>query len=181
MSGPHYLYHQVPKNMEGAVLYPLNQLKDRLPALYQEKVRKYDGREHVMETRIPYLDCLWNDVLHFTAVPPQEIKKAFQELGKNPEFRFYKVDPHLLEPENTVVYLYKYTYDEVSREKKFSKENFEPYNPDAIEQFSRLPQTTKDYYKHMFEQGKRPLMYVRVPHILYKGTLDISSLEIETP
>jgi len=44
--------------------------------------------------------------------------------------------------------------------------------------FSSIPQATKDYYKEMIGRGKRPLLYHKIPHILYKGTLDITDLPI---
>lgn len=48
-----FVYHRVPENLRGTVLYPLNMLKDVFPDIYTETVRKYEGREHVLETRIP--------------------------------------------------------------------------------------------------------------------------------
>ena len=69
-----YLYHSVPKNLEGSILYPLNTLKGKHPDIYEQQVSKYVGREHIKEQRIPILDCLWNDVLHFSAVNPKEVK-----------------------------------------------------------------------------------------------------------
>jgi len=57
-----YLYHGVPKQLEGNILYPLNILKDKCPEVYEKEVSKYVGREHVKENRIPAFNCLWNDV-----------------------------------------------------------------------------------------------------------------------
>ena len=36
-----FLYHRVPVNMEGSILYPLNQLKNLHPDIYVEHVKKY--------------------------------------------------------------------------------------------------------------------------------------------
>ncbi len=66
-----YLYHSVPKNLQGNILYPLNTLKEKHPEIYEQQVSKYVGREHMTQQRIPILDCLWNDVLHFSAVNPK--------------------------------------------------------------------------------------------------------------
>ncbi|MBK8551651.1 MAG: hypothetical protein IPL53_11555 [Ignavibacteria bacterium] len=68
-----YLYHRVPKNLRGNVLYPLNTLKEIHPDLYEQQASKYAGREHITCQIIPILNCLWNDVLHFSAVNPEEI------------------------------------------------------------------------------------------------------------
>ncbi len=103
-----YLYHNVPKNLHGNILYPLNVLKQIHPDIYDQQVSKYFGREQLLKLQIPILECLWNDVLHFSAVNPAEIKQAFIEAGGNPDFtmNYYQVDPKLISPENAVLYLY---------------------------------------------------------------------------
>jgi len=59
-----HLYHRVPADLKGHILYPLNQLKSIYPSLYDTKATTYQGREAVMQARIPLLNCLWNDVPH---------------------------------------------------------------------------------------------------------------------
>ncbi|MBI2087070.1 MAG: hypothetical protein HYT69_02770 [Candidatus Zambryskibacteria bacterium] len=66
-----YLYHQIPKNMFGTLLYPLNVLKETHPEIYAEHAKKYVGREQLLTATVPPLNCLWNDVLHFTAIAPR--------------------------------------------------------------------------------------------------------------
>lgn len=63
-----HVYHLVPKNFVGNVLFSLNRLKDTLPETYATQVGKYAGREKILERRIPKLDCLWNDVLHCSSL-----------------------------------------------------------------------------------------------------------------
>jgi hypothetical protein len=170
-----YIYHWVPKDMQGEVLYPLNTLKNIHPEVYEKEANKYVGREQLMQQRIPILDCLWNDVLHFSAVHPSEMKKALLEAGRTKLFdiEYFEIDPHLLDPENTVVYLYRHN----NVTDKFKGENFAKYNPDEMVQYSVLPQETKDYYIEMISQDKKPLLYHRVPHILFKGSLDVSKIK----
>ena len=165
------LYHFVPKNMKGDVLYPLNELKDIHPAIYEEAKSKYKGREMVMEQHIPFLNCLWNDVLHLTAVHPNDIKKA---LGSERNYKAFVIKPDALEVQKTVVYLYQHK----NRALKMVKDNFSQYNPDEVGQYSELPKVTKEYYKEMSEKGELPLLFVHVPHILYKASIDTSDLEI---
>ncbi|MBK8551652.1 MAG: hypothetical protein IPL53_11560 [Ignavibacteria bacterium] len=86
----------------------------------------------------------------------------------------YQVDPKLLTPENTIVYLFAHT----DVKDKLIENNFVPYDPDEVSKFSLMPQATKDYYKEMIGDGRQILTYHRVPHIFYKGTLDITYLEI---
>ncbi len=162
--------------MRGDVLFPLNTLKDTQPDLYEKEASKYIGREQVMLQKIPFLNCLWNDVLHFSAVHPSLVKEALIEAGRTKSFdiEFFEVDPHLLTSENTIVYLYRHS----NMEDKLKEDNFAKYNPDDIAQYSPLPQETKDYYKEMLSQDKKPLLFHRVPHILFKGSLDTSKIKI---
>ncbi len=171
-----YLYHSVPKNLQGNVLYPLNTLKEKYPNIYEQQISKYLGREHITQQKIPILNCLWNDVLHFSAVNPKEIKQALIEAGRNPDFTmsYYQVKPKLLEPKNTIIYLYAQT----NNKDKMNGGNFAPYNPNEIARFSVIQQATKDYYKEMIGKNENPLLYHKIPHILYKGTLDITNLSI---
>lgn len=165
-----------PEHMYGTVLYPLNALKEEHPAIYEQQVSKYVGHEHITQQRIPILDCLWNDVLHFSAVNPKEVKQALIDAGRNSDFTmsYYKVDPKLIEPKNAIVYLYAHA----DNKDKMNEENFVPYNPNEMEKFSSMPQVTKDYYMEMIGKGERPLLYHRIAHILYKGTLDTIDLPI---
>ena len=56
--------------------------------------------------------------------------------------------------------------------------NFVSYNPNDIAKFSHMPQATKDYYKEIINKSERPLLYHRIPHILYKGSLDTVDMPI---
>ena len=170
-----YLYHMVPAYMQGSVLHPLNSLKDTNPELYLSKAEKYEDRKHVMEQFIPTLECAWNDVLHFSAINPAELKQALVEAGMNPrEMKFYQIDPSLLDPKQTTIYLYQ----EKRSEDKMNPKNFSEYDPEKLAEHSALSQATKDYYKEKFSKGERPLLFVGVPHILHKGSIDISNLPI---
>ncbi len=134
-----YLYHMVPEDMQGSVLYPLNSLKGINPGLYLSKASKYKGREEVMKNFIPTLECLWNDVLHFSAINPQELKQALVEAGMSPrEWKFYQLDPNLLDPKQTTIYLYQ----EKDDEEKMDPSNFSEYNPEALDEHSVLRQVS---------------------------------------
>lgn len=173
-----HLYHSVPKDLEGSILYPLNSLKDKFPDIYKREVDKYIGREYVREQRIPILNCLWNDVLHFSAVNPRDIKKALIEAGRNPDFtlEYYEIDPKSIEPQNAIVYLYSH----IDQREKMSAENFIQYHPDEMAKFASIPQSTREYYKEIIDSGRRPLLYHGISHILFKGTIDITSLPVIT-
>ncbi len=171
-----YLYHRVPKNLEGSFLFPLNELKEKYPVVYGDQVSKYAGREHLLDRRIPLLGCLWNDVLHFSAVHPKEIKQALIEAGDTSDFEmeYFQVEPSLIDSKNAIVYLYAYP----ANTDGFDVRDFIPYDPEKLTEFSVMPQATKEYYKEMIGSGKKPLLYHKIPHILYRGFLDIRGLSV---
>ena len=159
------------------MLYPLNQLKKVHPDLFEKEASKYHGREFILQQKLPKLQCLWNDVLHFSAVHPLEVKQALIKAGSSDFTRqFYQVNPSLLETERTVVYLYKYEDSET----EINEKNMMPYDPNNIEVFSKLPDETRAYYEEEISMGNDPLLYHLVPHILYKGSLNTSDLAVIT-
>jgi len=165
--------------MTGTTLYPLNKLKETHPELYAEHAAKYKGRESVMEKTIPGLGCLWNDVLHFTAVDPQDIKQALIEAGaeglEDKKMFYYKIPATMLNPDKTTVYLYK---PEFGRGSRMTEDNFAQYSPDGVQKYSTIPEETKLYYRETISEGKSPLLFVNVPHILYLGEVEVGSCEV---
>jgi len=171
----YFLYHLVPKNIRGDILYPLNILKGIYPDIYQYQVNKYFGREYIIEQRIPLFNCLWNDVLQFSAINPKDIKQALIEAGHKPNLtmRFYQFDACLLKPKNTLIYLFSDS-DGV----EMNENDFVPYSLCELEKCGILPQRTKDYHKDMVRARESPLLFYGVPHILYKGILNISNMKV---
>lgn len=168
-----YLYHGKHPEIKGDILYPLNMLRAIYPDLYDAHVKRYAGKEKILEDVIPVLNCLWNDVLHFSPVHPAEIKKAFTELGKDFEAEYFEVPAELLEPEKSIIYL----NGEIP---KMDPKNWLPFSPETVSQFSQLPELTKLHYKEQFEKNESPLLYAKTPHILYKGALNIKNFQIIT-
>ncbi len=171
-----YLYHFVPKNMQGNILYPLNQLKDTKPKIYEEEIKKYIDREKLLTKEIPVLNCLWNDVIHLTAVHPKKLTEALKKVGINPknDLRCYQIPVNMVMGNNVITYLY--LDNDTSPEG--NKKNYETFILDHMEKYSKITDKTLDYYKECNEQGKKPLLFHLIPHILYKGIVDISELKI---
>ena len=124
-----YLYHMIPLNMQRNVLYPLNDLREIYPKIYKEHKKKYTGREHLLKVEIPRLNCLWNDVLHLTAVNPINVMNALIESGSKSNFKelhWYKINPRDLVKENAIIFLYKDRVNE--RERRHDLDNFTEFN-----------------------------------------------------
>ncbi len=170
-----YLYHLVPENMQGEILYPLNELKKIYPKAYKEHVKKYEDRKYLLKEKVPFLNCLWNDVLHLTAVNPITINKTLEEIGFKPPIRkWFKINPRDLVKDNTLVFLFE-------RARKITtKKDYEWFDISKIKKYSELSQKTINYYESSYKNNERPLLFNYVPHILYKGSINISKLEIIT-
>lgn len=171
-----YVYHMVPGDMKGTILYPLNQLKNNYPELYEQYTKKYEGRTKLLDRRIERLDCLWNDVIHFSALNPKFIFEEIRKLGRDFKYSYFEIPAELLEPEKTVVYVYS------PREKGTPppESDYIAYEANDIEKYAYLPEATIKYYKETIEAGGNPMGFHLIPHILYKGMIDTSGLEIKT-
>jgi hypothetical protein len=62
-------------------LFPLNQVSSIDSALYEREKAKYEAREAVLEFRIPLIDVLWNDTLHFSTIHPYHLAAAWRAVG----------------------------------------------------------------------------------------------------
>ena len=177
-----YLYHMVPEDMkpdeEGRqILYPLNMLKEKFPDLYEIEAEKYSSSDHrrtIPKMLIPTLErAAWGDVLQLTAIHPEDLKEALVEAGFTPrELKFYQVDPDLLDPQKTTIYLYR---ENVGDE---SAENFSAYDAEKLVEHSRVPEKTKEHYKEQYTNGNRPFLFVGVPHVFHKGPIDVSNFPV---
>jgi len=173
-----YLYHRVPADLRGHILYPLNQLKSVYPSLYLTKTAGYQGREAVMQARLPILGCLWNDVLHFSPIHPGKIQQALADAGfaRKPR-HYYEIDPleKGFNATNAVIFLHQ----RVNLEKfRLEEADFRAFDLAELSSLGEIPEATIAYYEAMFAQGKRPLTYLYVPHILYHGRLDIRGVKV---
>jgi len=156
--------------MIGDVLYPLNELKRSNPHVYEKEVMKYTGREHILEDIIPMLDCLWNDVLHFSPVHPSLIKSALAECGKEFHAEYFEIPADMFDPKNTILYL----NGEMAKKDPL---NWKEYDPALLPRYSQMPELTKKYYKEKLEKGEQPLLYAKIPHVLYRGSMDTRGFE----
>lgn len=169
-----YLYHGVPDDLKGDFIYPLNTLKDIYPDIYKKVSLKYKNREILTQQKVYPLDCLWNDVIHLTAIPPQELKKVLVESGVVPvnlKTAFFKIDPELLDPEKTTVYVDKGGL-------LIEEKDFLPYKADEVVNYSVISEDTKNYYKDCYLNKRKCFTFFKTAHILYKGAINVKDLEI---
>ena len=70
-----YLYHRVPDNIQGTIIYPGNMLVQQDPEMVYV-LEKYANRQNLVQSIIPGLDCLWNDVIFLSATHPEKVINA---------------------------------------------------------------------------------------------------------
>lgn len=168
-----YIYHGMPENMQGKLLKPLNQMQADNPDLHKKYKKKYDDRKEILERRVPLLDCFWNDVVQFLPFHPRkifELQAAMGLIPQVPNYKFFKVNLESLDSEKTVVFL----------KDKPGEENvvFKWLSDIDFKSIQEVPKATIEYYKTVVGTGELPFNYQFVPHVLYKGTVDVSSAKI---
>lgn len=164
-----FLYHGIPEDMKGDELITLSQMFAKDPVLHQKYLEKYKGREEILERRIPLLDCLWNDVVQLLPLHPRKLFELQLQLGlinEIPEYRYFQIDPTTLNIDDTVVY-FKTAPGEENVTVKWLKDS-------NLDELQEIPEATIKYYESMVGTGEPVFNYQFVPHILYRGSVDIS-------
>lgn len=171
------VYHLVPANLAGSVLYPLNRLKEIFPEVAAAHVKKYEGREGLLNTRIPLLDSLWNDVLHLSPVHPAKITAAMREAGHlfRPR-KWYGIDATLLSASDTVIW--EYPQRERARgDFTVGEDEVLPFASSLLDNYSEVGEGTRRYYASN-QPGQPFLRFVGITHILYKGCIDVADIRV---
>lgn len=169
-----YVYHRVPANMHGNVLYPLNRLKDIDEDLYNLYAEGYKDRQKLRETNVPILNCLWNDTLFFSPVHPQKLYDLAKEFGLQDQWRFkkffaFKIRTNIM-LDNAVVF-YRVG-------KEMNAMVYRPAIEVKISELDRIPGLTRAYYESVANQHTDLFPYQLVPQLLYKGEVDTSNVKV---
>ncbi|MBE9139195.1 hypothetical protein IQ254_18675 [Nodosilinea sp. LEGE 07088] len=173
-----YLYHRVPAHLTGSVLYPLNTLKQKFPAIYTAHAAKYVGRETLTQQIVPPLGCLWNDALHFSPVHPNSIYQGLLAAGFEPQpMQWFEAEPLALNFNRTNTAIFLHPPKEYLDFTKLA-DAFAPFDYALLSELSELPEATLAYYRASRESGQSPLLFHRIPHILYRGSLHVKDMTL---
>jgi len=160
--------------MVGSILYPLNVLKQIHPEIYSEHVKKYDERQHLLTREIPILNCLWNDVLHFTVISPEDVKNNLEKAGFYYEpMSWYKIPVGSVEQDKCIALTYH-----IDRETGIETKEYQRFDHTKMDLYRIILPETIEYYIRKKKDGADPLLFHLVPHILYRGNIDIGNTEI---
>jgi hypothetical protein len=173
MPSPPQLYHRKSPDFHGSVLYPLNVLRDVARDHYERQRAKYAGREHTLLQRVPPLDCLWNDVLHFSPVHPARMAALARDAGLAwYEAPWFEIDPEAsgFTPANTAVFRYSHT----RLEPPMPDDEFEPFDRSQLARMTEPPPGTREYYRMIPRGSGRYFIFAGVPHVLHRGPVDVA-------
>lgn len=159
--------------MKGSELITLNQMFAKDSKLHQKYLKKYEGREEILERRIPLLDCLWNDVVQLLPLHPRKLFELQLRLGlvnEIPDYKYFQINPTILNLHNAAVY-FKTAPGEDNVTMKWLKDV-------KLGELQEIPDATIKYYESMVGTGEPVFNYQFVPHVLYRGSIDISKSKV---
>lgn len=173
------LYHLLPKELSGTKLYPLNDLYAIDSVLYDRHARKYEGREATMLQTIPFFDCLWNDAIFLSPVHPAKIIAARMECGLSmqdgTEQEWLVIETEKLDQDKLLLYRH--------RPRWLIEE--EPHVAEYV-RFAELSEAEKARLSEMPECAmwamrkfrEKTFFFGCVPHLLYRGAIDIQDSQV---
>lgn len=165
------LYHHVPNNQVGHVIYPLNQMIEKFPDLYKEHYAKYDNIKE-KDVEIPGFGY-WNDCVNLMPVSPGLVKEELEKFGHdtNWEWRFYKINYEDLDRSKLVIMV---TTDSGGVfERKFIQ-----FSKEAYDKYCHIGEATRACFKKAKDNNEQPNTFARIPHVLYKNTINTKNLEV---
>lgn len=171
---PFTLYHRAVRDVRGDALRPLNVLRELHPDVYAREAAKYVGREALMQERVGRLDCLWNDVLFFSPVHPGPLLNAVRATGREvPPVRFWTLDASQLDPARACVRLVRPWPGGVLPAPDPADEL--PFTPHTLREHSVAPPATLARLRELPE-GAPLILWMDVPHVLYRGCVPLGAL-----
>ena len=175
------LYHLVPTELVGTKLYPLNDLKSFHLDLYERARTKYIGREAVMQQIIPLLDCLWNDVIFLSPVHPEKILHARISFGLQGNYDkkspWFVLESENLDQSKLILYRHRPKWLADQEQDKAEYLPFVEVSQFEKEQLTEIPECALWSIQKFREKS---LFQSYVPHLLYKGVIDITNASIVT-
>lgn len=177
-----FVYHIRQKNMHGDDLYSLNDLKKMNQSAYDEAVKKYQGREHVLAAPVLASEpgALWNDHIFFSPIEPSLIVSELKALGFDTSryqgMHVYKVPISRLEAHTNLLF----NYSQPEKPNDIDAMNADTKRIDITQyDFSQgIRDETLAYWKKTIDAGERPLLFSGIPHILVHGKVNVEGCEI---
>lgn len=187
-----FVYHGVPREMVGEILYPLNQLAAIAPEAHEFQRSKYVGREAVLNAHISQTGLLFNETVHCAPLHPHRLFAAREAHGFNlPRVRpgvghfsglFFEIPLERIRPHPVLWYRWETLWiNGAPGENVRATPPLEEFEPFDFRRYRELPDVTAAhlaYLRRMRDQGRRPLVFVHIPHVLVCGPIDTRDLRV---
>jgi len=181
-----FVYHLCAPDFRGEVLYPLDSLRSAYPDIYLRERVKYEGRESVLEYKVPFLDVTWGATVNLSALDPCLLVKARRRLGV--PFSNLLLRRVLRIPVQRIAHLRAVRYDSATHWINSSpgdpsvplvppSHEFVRFDAASHEEVTAVPALHLDYLRPLAARGERALGFVFVPHVLVASPIDVSGLE----
>ena len=190
-----FVYHLVPNPMLGSVLVPLEDLGRVSPAAFEAQQAKYTRREAVLDARITADGLRFNATVHCAPLHPRHLYRLRAHMGllpptpaateEPPGWRpgmFFEIPLERIRQHPAYWYRWEtpwingYPGEDVPSIPPLDE--FEPFDHRRYRELSEVPHAHIDYLHRTTRAGKRPLMFVHIPHVLVAGPIDTSGLRI---
>ncbi|NRA68299.1 MAG: hypothetical protein HRU19_27695 [Pseudobacteriovorax sp.] len=176
-----YLYHLKPKNLEGSILYPLNQIKERFPEAYHDHYKKYQNRADLPKIQVPKTGLTWSDFLHFSPYDFRALKAAamsglrdYAEHFAAFDRDYFRVDSHDLEADKLFIFFNRKKKGSTN-DHNIAAEEIAPFSEYKGELPTEISEEQIDDYRLAIESGRGPLLFSRSVHVLYAGSVCVEN------
>lgn len=176
-----FLYHAVPPVFKGTVLYPLNQLRNQYPDVYEFGVSKYQGREALLTRMISEMGCMWNDVIFLTPVHPHAVILMREKYGcirtktglSSSSREWFEIESDELEEDKLWLFYHRPDWLIASDPKQSEFVPLSTLSSNDIEKLTLIPEVA-EWSVYTFKD--EALFFSYIPHILYLGTIETSGM-----
>lgn len=183
-----YLYHLKPPHLIGNILYPLNQLRQFAPDVYKNEMKKYDGREWLINSPLPIENVTWNGCVHFSPIDIGEILlktisvmrlhgldlDAYGERFRRR--RYYRVNSELLDQEK--LYIFFNPNSATPKKPLISQsDQFILFHHGKNQVSLNINKRHMNYLHEQAAKEKRPLLFMYLPHVLYSSAVNLDVAE----
>ncbi|EQC51699.1 hypothetical protein M901_0294 [Bacteriovorax sp. DB6_IX] len=153
-------------------------LMDKESKLYQKHAKKYEGREVLMKEIIPRLNCLWNDVVQFSALDPKIILEALAKYQPDISLKrqYYKVPIDKILGKYEAV-IYDRTEPRIKGDYAIADDEVSLLSH-HYQEIHHVPEQTELFWQKALESKKPLLWFPFVPHIFVKGEIETSDFEL---
>ena len=90
---------------------------------------------------------------------------------------WFKIDPVKVgcNQRNTVIY---YSRPKEKGDFTTKREDFQAFSLEELDHIRIIPVETVSYYREVIIRGETPFIFVCIPHVLYRGNIDVSDTSI---